>query len=368
MNEPKEEKVREKLKLSEFYNGDGRAGFVNATRLFLMPFVFIALLGIPIPGILGNYIRAISNFAALSFFVYCGFFTLVENPEKRMRKLARGAKRSAWLFLIMLVSYLALNIAYLAYIGGLRFLISPEFLRVRTVFEFLFLNVWQFPVGNSIWFIQSLTYAYLIFLFMEKFNLFKPYIYLPLLGVLLVFMLLSGEFAGVVGISYFGYSYIPGGFLTKALPFMLIGMLLRKYVDQLSRIPRFVYIITFVAGILLSVGELLLLATFNKLVYTGNTIGYAVMAISFCCFAIVGPEAKQSFFASHGRSYSRRMYALCQPVSLLVWFIFNLVDPQMLSAMMQLNSIICFVVCLGLAFLIGLIKLNITLKREYLRG
>ena len=366
MNEPKEEKVREKLKLSEFYNSRKISNHVNVVKFLLMPFVFLALLGFSIAGTVGVYISSISNFAALSFFIFCGFFTLVPDRERRVRKLKRGIKRSWLFFLILFVAYFAINVIYLAYANALKFLISPEFLQIRTFFDFLVLNVWPLPMGNSIWFIQALAYSYLFFFLAEKFKLSK--IYIPLLVVLLVFMLLSGEFAKLVGFPYFGYRYIPGGWLTKALPFMLIGMLLRRGIDKLARIPRFVYIITFFAGIGCAVGERLLLEKLGQFVYSGNAIGYAIMAISVCLFAVTLPDIGPIFLGSHGGNYARRMYALCQPVYLLLWVVVTAINEEFLSTLAELASVICFAICFALAFLIGLLRFRIAIRNLHGRS
>ena len=361
MNESKKEVLPEELKLSEFYDNGFFAGHVDRVRFWLMPFVFIALLGVPISGIVGNYVSSISNFAALSFFIFCGFFTMAPDREQRMQTLTRALKRSWLFFLIFFVVYFALNIAYLAYAGSLKSLISPEFLRGRTFFNFFVLNLWPLPMGNSIWFIQALAYSYLFFFLAEKLKLSK--IYVPLLVVLLVFLLLSGEFAKLVGFPYFGYPYIPGGWLTKALPFMLIGMLLRRGIDKFSRIPRFVYIITFFAGIGCAIGERLLLEKLGRFAYSGNAIGYAIMAISVCLFAVTLPDIGPSFLGMHGGSYARRMYALCQPVHLLLWMAVSAINERFLPTFTQYASVICFAVCFAFALLVGFVRFKVAVRK-----
>ena len=364
MNEPQEMNesiVTETPKLSEFYDGNNRAGSVERIKFWLMPFVFFALLGFPITGVFGKYVVALSNFTGLAFFLFCGFFTLTPDPAKCLWKLTRAVKRTGLLLLILFVSYILLNLAYLAYIGALKSLLSPELLRWRTLFNFLVLNLWPLPMGSAFWFVQSLFYAYVFFFLVEKLKLSK--LYLPILVVAIVFMLLSGEFAKIVHFSILGYRYIPGGFLTKALPFMLIGMLIRKYIDKLSRVPQFVFLITFAVGILFAVGELFLLDRFGLLATTGNTIGYAIMAISICCFAFVDPDIGDSFLGSHGGNYARRMYACCQPVALLLWMGFRIIHPDLLETVTQLQSVICFALCLALAFLLGWTKFSIAFRK-----
>ena len=341
----------EEPKISEFYDGRKRATNIDLAKLALMPFVFFALLGFPSLWGVGNYVSAFSNFAALSFFIFCGFFTLPPDRNKRIIKVTRALKRTSIFCGILFVAYIAFNIAYLAGFKSLGSLASEDFLRIRTFFNFFVLNVWPLPIGNGFWFIQSLLYAYLFFLVAEKLRLYKTYI--PVLIVLFIFMVLTGEFAAVSRFQ------LPGGFLTKTIPFMLIGMLIRKYVDKLSKIPRFVYIITFFGGILLALGEFFLLRSLGLLVSAANFIGYAVMAISFCGFAISEPLVGEGFLETHGSSYARRMYALCQPVSFLTWLVSRQFFPDALATVMEFNSILCLIICFVAAFFIGLVKFKI---------
>ena len=352
--------------LSTFYNENGQSGMVDLIKFLLMPFVFFSLLGAPIPGIVGNYVNAISGFASLAFFTLCGFFVLIPEDERRLRKITRALWRSLVGFLLIFVCYVAINLFYLQYNNGLSQLIGPEVLRLRTPFNFLVLNVWPLPVGSSIWFIQSLLHAYLFFFIVEKIKLSKTWFYLTVLVLLLAFMLYSGEFSGLANFSLLGYSYIPGGAITKAIPFMIIGMFLRRGVDRLAKIPRFVYLISFFAGIACSVAELYLLSKAGKLIYTGNMIGYAIMAISIVCFAVTSPELDEdSFFGNHGRSYARRMYAFCQPCAFFLWFLFVLLDRLAIwLRISQYQSLICFAICFGLAVLIGWIRYKISTLRE----
>lgn len=352
---------KNEIKLSDFYNNNSVSERVNYVKFWLMPFVFFALLGFPISGVIGSYVTALSNFAALSFFIFCGFFVLAPNPEMRMEKLKRAVKGSWLFFLVLLAVYFAINVAFMAYDGSLRVLFSVEYFRLSTIFDFLVWNVWQFPVGSSIWFIQSLAYSYLFFYLAEKLRLSK--IYVPLLIVLVVFMLLSGEFSRLVGFPYLGYRYIPGGTLTKALPFMLIGMIIRKYVNKFESIPRIIYVILFLVGIACAVGEFLLLQKLGLLVYTGNAVGYAIMAISVCLFAVSEPVRTQNFLTNHGKSYARRMYALCQPVYFILWFIVRLVDESRLSTISQFGSIIVFGICFVIAYLTGVVKYELAIKK-----
>ncbi len=348
------------LKLSEYYNSGHHIRSVTVLKFLLMPFVFIALLGFPTK--YGMYVSTFSNFAAPAFFILCGFFTLVGDIEKRGKKLKRALKRSAILFGIMLSVFVAINIIYLAYFNSLQSVLNADFFRKRNIFNFLVLNVWlPFPMGNSIWFIQSLTYAYIFFIVAQKLKLNK--LYLPILILLIAFMIATGELAAFLGFPYHGYPYIPGGAVTRAIPYMLIGMYLRKNLDKLAKIPRYIYLVIFVFGLAAAIGETMLLSRIGKLVYLGHTVGFGIMAVSVCCFATVKPEIKRNYLTNHGRNYSRRMYVLCQPVSLLLWVVAALINPAYVFYIKQYGSIISFLVCFSIAFIIGLVKYVIAVQK-----
>lgn len=349
-------------KLSNFYD-DRSKNYHSRTdilKFLLMPFAFIVILGLP--GKYGSYVSTYSNFVAQAFFILFGFFTLVPDKDRRGERIKKSLKRAFNLFAIMFLSYIVLNIFYLAYFNSLQSLLSEAFLRKRTLFNFLVLNVWPLPIGNSIWFIQSLTFAYLFFLISEKINLDKFYI--PILIVLVIFMLATGEFAAFCGFPHFGYSYIPAGTVTRAIPYMLIGMVLRKNVDKLTKIPKFVHLLLFVIGLLAAIGEIKFLSHIGKLVYVGHTLGFGLMALSLCCFALAKPEVKTNFLTKHGMSHCRRMYALCQPVSFAVWIFTSLINPAFVETVRKFDSIISFIICLSIAFIVGLVKYVIMKEKQ----
>ncbi|MBR6918388.1 MAG: acyltransferase family protein [Clostridia bacterium] len=344
------------VKLSEFYE-DTKNDYHSRTDLLkflLMPFAFFVILGFP--GKFGSYVATYSNFVAQVFFILYGFFTLVPDKEKRRRKLKRSLKRALKLFAIMFVSYVIINVIYLSSLDSLDYLISSDFWRKRNIFNFLVLNVWPLPIGNAIWFVQSLVYAFLFFFIAQKLKLEK--FYAPLLIILILFMLCTGEFAAYFGFPHFGYYNIPGGAVTRAIPYMLIGMYLRKYVDLLSKIPRFVYLLFFPAGLFAAVVELETLNRIGMLLYLGHTVGFGIMALSLCCFSLAKPKRISGFLSLHGNNYSRRMYAFCQPVSFTLWLLTYLTRPEFLEPVKEFRSIIAFAICLVIATVIGLVKYN----------
>lgn len=345
----------EEIKLSDFYADEkSRSVSIDKLKLWLMPFVFFAFLGFPTR--YGGYVTILSNFAAPAFFVLCGFLNLVPDSEVRLKKVQKALKHSLMLFLIMLLSYIAINILYLAYCDALNASIAAEIFRKRVAFNFLVLNVWvPLPMGSSIWFIHSLFYAYVFFLLAERLKLTK--LYTPLLIILLAVMLATGEFAAFLKFPHFGYSYIPAGAVTRAIPYMLIGMLIRKHIDKLGKVSRFVYLALFALGLGLAFAEFEILNRLGLLIYRGHAIGLGIAAIAICCFAFVNPVvSERDFYSNHSRNYARRLYILCQPVSLFVYIVGPFIYPMFILYYRQYDGIISLLICFIISLVIGTAK------------
>lgn len=353
----------EENRLSDFYEQEkSRSVTVDILKFWLMPFVFFVLLGFPTR--YGGYVSTLSNFTAQAFFILCGFLNLVPDKDIRLKKIKKALKRSFMIFLIMFLSYIAINVAYLAFCDALNSSLAAEIFRKRIAFNFLVLNIWlPLPMGSSIWFIQSLFYAYIFFLIAEKLKLSK--LYTPLLILLLAFMLATGEFAALLKFPHFGYNYIPGGAVTRAIPYMLIGMLIRKNIDKIGKTPRFVYLILFVIGLGLAYAEFELLKHFGLLVYTGHAIGFGIAAFAICSFALVKPVVSElSFYSNHSRNYARRLYVLCQPVSLFVYIVGPFMYPPFILYYRQYASIISFIICFIISLVIGTVKHTILVNEN----
>lgn len=367
-------------KLSDFYDGDAYSGSADLLKFLLMPCVFISLFGFPyfnneIYLNIVNFIRLLSNFAAPAFFILCGFFTLLPDRQVRHEKIKHSIKYSLIFFGILFVSYLLFNFLFLYYYKGNLSWIN-EVLRKRVAFDFVVFNAWPhyFPTGNSIWFIQSLLFSNLIFLIANRLKLLSsPFFYIPVLVVLALFAMSTGEFAAFFGFPHFNYNYIPNGMLNCAIPYMLIGMILRKHAGIILRIKRWIYPLLFVFGIVMAFFELFILLRIDKLAFTGNFIGLGVMAVAACCFAVSKTDMKDTFFAIHGRNYSRRLYALAQPICFTMVYVLSIFSSKaktrtayiIISQIANFKTVVAFVICLLIAFLIGLIKFVIAQQKAF---
>lgn len=347
------------IAISEFYDNKNHARGADMLKFYLMPFVMFVLFGFPTR--FGSYIQAFSNFAAPAFYILCGFFVLCPDTQKRTKEITHALKKSFKFFIFIFVIYVLMNIFYFSFIGALG--IAKMFSK-WVFFEFLVLNIWPviLPAGNSIWFIQSLFYAYVFFYFADRKRLLR--FDLPLFILFYLIMLFTGEFSALAGFPHLGYPFIPGGAVTRAIPYMLLGMLIRKNADKVLTLPRFLYVVFFVIGTVLAALEVFLLSYFHILTYYGHLIGLGVMALSLCCLALSAPQMKKNFITAHGRSYAKRIYVLCQPVSLAITFLVSLSTTKYIQYVVAFKSIIVFFICLAIAFLIGIVKYYFVKKRR----
>lgn len=296
------ERITNSRQLEKYYSSGQRCIGAGYLRFILLFFVSFWNLGNPDPtGIL----TALSGFATPCFFILSGYFVLSGDSNVRKEKTGRKIKRALIGLGLMMVLYIILSVA-VCYIQKITISIS-----LRVVFNFLVLNLWPLPVGTNIWFIQAMLYAYIVIFIADKLKLMK--FYKPVMVICFILMLLSGELAGLIHFNLLGYAYIPGNWLTRALPYILLGKLLREKKGKLLRIKFWKYLIVWLIGFALVIAEILALAKFGCLVYQGHMIGYAVMALAACGLALSKPTGRESTITYYDTAMSGIPYILMDP-------------------------------------------------------
>ena len=331
---------------------------IDKLKFFLIPFVCFNTLGFP--GQFGGRIQSLSGFVAPCFFILCGFLVLSRDTQRRREKLIRAIKRAGLLFLAMLVLFVLANILYcsLQNIPWVKI-----FTNKKSLFYFLILNVWPLPMGEPIWFIQSLLYAYIFLLLINKW-FEKLWVRRILLIVCVAFMLVTGEFAGLLGLKFFGASYLPAGMVTRALPYLLIGSLLREKAEGLFMLPPFAYPFLSVVFLALAYGEFTMLANWGILVDASHSIFLGLTAIALACWGIIFPEASKDFIAIHGRLFSKWIYASFQIVALGLILFTAFFIPQSYGEIINMGGVIVYVICITIAVVISVIKFLIWLSKN----
>lgn len=304
-------KIRLKSELEGFYERGFRSSGIACLRFILMAFVCFWNFGFPEPTAI---VSAISGFAIPCFFILSGYLILTDDQALRMEKTKRKIKRTSICFGFLLIFYILLNIIACAIQK------IPTAVTLKTVFNFVVLNLWPLSVGSNIWFVQAMLYAYIIIYILDKCNLMR--FYKVILIVTLIIMLLTGEFAGIIHFDILGYRNIPGNWLTRALPYILLGKLLREKEDRLLRTAAWKNIVLWIVGAVLALGETYLLGKTGFLVYEGHMIGYGIMALAACNLAVSKPIGKETkvtaLLVDHDPALSGIIYIFMDPIFYLL--------------------------------------------------
>lgn len=328
---------------------------IERARLILMFFMCLNLLGVSTG--LGGYLKTFCGFVPLAFYMLSGYLVLGEG-EDRSARIGREIRRAAIAFGILAAVYFVLNLVYYG-LNGVN--IFSAFTRTRYWFNFLVLNVWQFDIGGAIWYVQALLYAYIIIYFLDKAGLLK-YDWI-IAAVLIVFTVVTGELSGIIRWEWKGYTYIPGNFLTRALPYTLLGCFVRRKSAALEKRGKGFYILGIFVGILLMLAEIILLGMTDLMGYYGHLIGMAVTAFSVCMLAVKSAEVYgfEQFFGL-SRRHINSIYYLCQPVSTLLLLLPAYLTGNLSMLTIQFTWLFTFIVCFAIVWLAAVIGRKI--KKE----
>lgn len=308
-------------------------------RLLLMLFICFWAFGCPDPT---GIVNSLSGFAIPAFFILSGYYVLDTKREVRLEKILRKIKRSALCFAFVFLFYVAINVPVML-LNHMTLTFSK-----RMLFEFVVMNLWPLPIGDNIWFIQALLYAYIIIFVLDKLKLLK--FYRILLVLLFIFMLLTGEFSGVIHFSNpLGYPYIPGNWLTRALPYILLGKLLRDMKKKLMETKFWKYLIAFVVGGALVVLEIMILTWTGNLRYTAHMIGFGIMAVAVCGLAISIPLGTANRVIHFDSAISGLIYILMNPIYYAIAIFLGASNPDFVSL---LGGVVAFLASALIALII----------------
>ena len=322
---------------------------VQKLRLLLMFFLCIDLFGLPT--LYGAFAQATCRFAPLTFFILSGYFVL-RNSENRSARILRTIKRSAIVFGILIPVFLIINFAYYR-INGMDFF--APFLSWHAWVDFLVFNLWPFDIGTAIWYVQAYLYAYIILYFIEKKDLLQ-YDWMIVIACL-VLTVLTGELTGLLKFDVLGYEYFPGNFVTRALPYILIGGLIRRKYKLLDRIPIQWYAVFCFVGTALVVAEIYALSIAEAVGYYGHLVGMGVIAVSACMLALKDDREPTKFERKFrlSRRDTAIFYYCSQPVAYGLAILLKLSLPRYFDDLASLiglaTFVVCFVIMLPVAFI-----------------
>ncbi len=255
---------------------------VKKMRFFLMICAILYSFGL-YPG-LGDLNGVIFGFSIPALYIISGYIVLHESPNKEER-IKRTIKRTAICFFILFAVYL-----------GISFLLEPEntLATIKTKkfwTDFLLLNMFSLHSGSVLYYVHSLLYAYIIVFVLNKLKLLKFDILFAILCLAVTF--LTGEMSNVIGFNFLGHTFLGGNFLTRALPYILIGSFINRKSDFfLMNLTLKNHINMLFIGIVITVAEYISLSITGNKVYVNHMLGMGLVAVVICliCFYVIDAD------------------------------------------------------------------------------
>ena len=304
-------------------------------------FTLVTVTGMPILPML--------SFASSTFFLIYGYFVLRDDEELTAR-LKRSIRHAAIVFVVCMVVYFALVCTAYLIVGDN---ISELFTR-RYIFEFFVLNIWWPYLGGNIWFVQAILYALIIFYFLNKWKLLKYDLYI-MIGLFLIAVLV-GEGAGLIGFRVRGYSYISGNFLTRTMPYMLLGRILYKarFRRDFGKIKNWMWLVIFFVGAALYLIEFYGLLSSGKLVYVNHMIGFIPMSVAATMFFL---NLKSSFrYGKYYDAMGKAGFYIYSVVAQIIYLILLYAFPDNLNSLSAYLGLFTLIVTLVLSALFARMK------------
>ncbi len=272
---------------------------VDILKVVLMACMILS--GYVISGEVGSYISYIVCFAGGAFFTLYGYFILydIENDDSRLRLSIRR------LFLAFVICALVYFTLVALELGFEKKEIQDLFTK-RFIFNFLVMNYWVPSIGFNIFYIHAALYAAVICYFANKLKLMRYS--LPVMVILFLIATVFGEGAKLIHFNVLDYSFIPGTFLTRALPYMLLGRVLHTDKSKLlfSRLKGWVWVAVFTVGVMLCFLEIVGLTFYDKAVYLNHLVGFIPMTVAVCVLAL---RSKRTYwFARYCKDIYRAMF------------------------------------------------------------
>ena len=328
---------------------------IEKMRLILMGLAILYTFGSysPIAEING----AVLGFVFPALFIISGYLVIWEGPATDKRIL-KAIGKTAICFVVLTGVFILLSL-WADKAKTLELLTSRWFWM-----DFLVLNKCALPIGSTIWYVQSLLYAYIIVYVIYKLKLIRLDLLIAILC--LAFAVVSGELAKVVNFCFKGHDYLGGNFLTRALPYILIGSFLHRKRKYFGSKPVSLHFVIGFLGFLAAAAEYVALRMTGKNYYVGHLFGMAFVAMAVCafCFYVDGMELFNENFLYLTRFELMLPYIISSPVNyLLVRFFEKQTAPSILMAS-RFKGIIILVITFALLFIYAAIRAAIGKKHE----
>ncbi|GEM_PF-6989678 len=279
-------------------------------RVFCMGLYVILCYSLPL--YFAESYKPLLGFSAGTLFCIYGFCSLQDETN-----LAERIRRCLVAFSICFAGYAVLLMLFCRVLYGTFF---PA-LDARALLNFAVLNYWPtlngWPgiVGQSIWLLQAALYSVLLCALFRRCRKWDWLICI----ILFVFSFYSGDGAALCHFNLLGNEYIPGNFLTRALPYMLLGRIIWRKQQKLCAFHPLIWVGVVIVGFVLAMAELYLFARWEIMIYSGHLLGFIPVTVGLCVLALQLPSPREhSNIAVFVKYYYRWLYYAFNPLAELL--------------------------------------------------
>lgn len=326
--------------------------------LKVMACIAVILIHCRFPGYLGNVCRTLAKFAVPFFFMISGFFALYGlQPKVEKEKIKSKIIHITKIIIIVGIFY---GIFYAVYTQ----LICHQTIDMGSIFTIN--NIIKFILANSpfiyshLWFILALLYCYIFTLICPKKIQGKWKKYYVIIA--LVFFTITSEISPKFGMKLtLGNTEIAvyNIFLFRALPFYLLGMILRENRDKIieSKLTNKMCIVMIIIGFLASIIERIIFV--ESQFYLGTYISVIFLFI----FAMKNEEVnKCNTIKFIGRYLSMYVYIIHIAVLEILNYIFAICNLG--GIFNYLKPIILIIISIQISYLIYWFNKNIKYRKH----
>lgn len=294
--------------------------------------------------LLGDLNGVIFGFSFPALYIISGYLVLRRSRHIEER-IKRAIGRTATCFFILFMVFV-----------GMSFLVEPSntaiLLRSKSFWaNFLMLNICNLPIGSTIWFVQALLYAYIVIYFIYKWKLLNFDIYIA--ALCLAITLITGELSSVFGFEFLGHTYLGGNFLTRALPYILIGHFINRKKRVFSKIKQRYYWMIIIIGAVLTALEYLLLNLSGNKTYIGHLVGMGLVAVGIVFFCLFKKDMKVRSKVLKPLSRYELMipFFVCSPIFYAICRLSNIIPAFIIAIAGMLTALLSVVALYFYAYL-----------------
>lgn len=309
---------------------DNRIHSIDVLRI-VMAFLVVTI-HIPFNGAAGNVFITYGKIAVPFFLVTCGYFLYRDDGQEMMQRLKKQAIR-------MLIFYVASNIVYffanviLASLDGYSLHYTS-----KQIIDFILYNM--SPFSEHLWFFGSLLYALVILMILNKFKLIDCVMFIAPLLICLYVLLSHLNVA---------QAYVLRNVVLVGLPYVMMGMLIRRYQDKLLKIKSSVLWVLF---LVLSASAIIELNTYKQGINV-PFISCEILVYIIFLLALKYPNfGKDTIFERMGFELSLPIYIL----HVLVMMFIGYLIPANSGLISNYGAITVFIISALLAALYKFVK------------